>query len=131
MKKFYVLHLDDSKMFTSLFKQIIKSEKKINYRSINDPNKLILSLEKKIPDLLILDLMLDSDNNPEIGVNLIKEIKNNEKFSKLKIVAMTTNLEKGPEKELKGLVVDFIRKDFAPSRITTRIMKLLEIKNGR
>lgn len=79
-------------------------------------------LQKKIPDLIILDLMLpDAD-----GFDVCKELKKDEKFSAIPIIMLTA---KGDETDrVLGLEFgadDYVVKPFSPRELAARVKAVL------
>lgn len=79
-------------------------------------------LRKKLPDLIILDLMLpDAD-----GFDVCKELKRNEQFSAIPIVMLTA---KGDETDrILGLEFgadDYVVKPFSPRELVARVKAIL------
>lgn len=79
-------------------------------------------LNKNIPDLVILDLML-----PDIdGFEICKEIKKNEKFKNVPIIMLTVKNKE--EDKIFGLEIgadDYITKPFSPRELVARVNAVL------
>ncbi|MFP4081990.1 MAG: response regulator [Candidatus Aminicenantes bacterium] len=87
-----------------------------------DAESLYRFIQKTIPDLLILDLMLpDAD-----GVDICKYLKKEEKFSSMPIIMLTA---KGEETDkILGLELgadDYVTKPFSPKELVARIKAVL------
>ncbi|MCK5052137.1 MAG: winged helix-turn-helix domain-containing protein, partial [Candidatus Cloacimonetes bacterium] len=79
-------------------------------------------LEKKIPDLIVLDLMLpDAD-----GFDVCKDLKKNERFASIPIIMLTA---KGDETDrILGLEFgadDYVVKPFSPRELVARVKAVL------
>ncbi len=83
---------------------------------------MVRALAQKVPDLLILDLMLpDAD-----GLELCKKLREQERFRKLPIVMLTAKVTLGDR--IQGLdygADDYITKPFAPNELVARINAVL------
>ncbi len=90
------------------------------------PQKFLKFIEKKIPDLIILDLML-----PEIdGIEICKQLKKSSKFSNIPIIMLTA---KASETDVVlGLELgadDYITKPFSPRELVARVKAVLRRKD--
>ncbi len=83
MKK--ILIIDDDVDFVNAIKLLLESK---NYTVISATNseKALISIEKEKPDLIILDVMMDS---PDEGFQFAYKIRSSEKFKNIPIL-MTT-----------------------------------------
>lgn len=83
---------------------------------------MITMLAQKVPDLLILDLMLpDAD-----GMELCKKLREQDKYRKLPIVMLTAKVTL--EDRIQGLdygADDYVTKPFSPSELIARINAVL------
>lgn len=89
-----------------------------------DGKEGLLKIEKKIPDLLLLDIVLPSLT----GWEILREIKRNKKFKNLKVVILS-NLSQREEVE-KGLNLGaakyLIKAHYTPSEVVEEIKKILK-----
>lgn len=90
-----------------------------------DAGSFLEFLERKVPDLVILDLMLpDAD-----GFDVCRELKRNEKFSHVPIIMLTA---KGEETDkVLGLELgadDYVTKPFSPKELIARVRAVLRRK---
>jgi len=87
---------------------------------------LLAALPKKIPDLLILDLMLpDMD-----GFDICKEIRKNDNISSLPIIMLTAKND--VTDRVLGLEFgadDYVVKPFSPRELTARVKAVLRRQN--
>lgn len=83
---------------------------------------MIRALSYRVPDLLVLDLMLpDAD-----GMELCRTLRSEDKYRKLPIVMLTAKA--GMEDKLQGLdrgADDYVTKPFAPQELVARIKAVL------
>jgi len=86
--------------------------------TMNSGMRLINILEKRIPDLILLDV-----NMPDMdGFSVIKKLKANERFSHIPVIFLTAKTDN--TSELEGLslgAVDYITKPFSPPLLCKRI----------
>jgi len=67
-------------------------------------------IEKKMPDLVITDMEMPDEND---GLNLIKKIKENDKYKDIKIIAISGSLEKYESRLLEYIEArDMLAKPF-------------------
>ena len=89
-----------------------------NVITLNSGVRLLNMLEKKAPDLILLDIEM-----PEMdGYEVISHIKNNKKFAHIPVIFLTAKTD--TESELKGLslgAVDYITKPFSPPLLLKRM----------
>ena len=88
----------------------------------HDGREAIDLLEREIPDIILLDVMM-----PRLdGYQTIEEIKKNEKFNRIPVVFLSA---KGQQIDIaKGLAMgatDYIVKPFKPSDLVNRVRKIL------
>ena len=89
-----------------------------NVITFNSGTRLLKSLEKKIPDLILLDVEMPEMN----GYETIKHIKNNKMFEHIPVIFLTAKNDS--ESELEGLslgAIDYIIKPFSPPLLLKRI----------
>ena len=94
----------------------------VEYGGFLDAEKFFVFLGKKIPDLIILDLMLpDMD-----GFEICKYLKRNNRFSAIPIIMLTA---KGEETDkILGLELgadDYVTKPFSPKELAARVKAVL------
>lgn len=98
--------------------------KRSNFRtnSFYDAKSFISFLHNKIPDLVILDLML-----PDIdGFELCKKIKNDPKYSYIPVIILTARGEETDR--VLGLEIgadDYVVKPFSPRELVARVKAVL------
>ncbi|MCL2357286.1 MAG: response regulator [Defluviitaleaceae bacterium] len=111
-----VFLLDDNEVNLATGKKIL-SEKHTAVTFSSD-TMLFKALEKRIPDLILLDIEM-----PEIsGYEVIERITSNELYRHIPVIFLTANNKE--DAELKGLsmgAVDFIAKPFSPLLLLKRI----------
>ncbi|MBN1521100.1 MAG: response regulator transcription factor [Candidatus Aureabacteria bacterium] len=87
-----------------------------------EAEKFFKFLEKRIPDLIILDLMLpDTD-----GLDVCKFLKSKEKYSSVPIIMLTAKAEETDK--IIGLELgadDYVTKPFSPKELVARVKAVL------
>ena len=81
-------------------------------------DKLFKYIEKTIPDMIILDLMLNETD----GFEVCKQIRNNEKYANIPIIMLTAKNEETDK--IIGLEIgadDYVTKPFSPRELIARI----------
>jgi len=108
--------VDDNPINLNTGKTVL--EKKYTVVTIPSGDKLLLTLQKVKPDLILLDVEM-----PEMsGYDVIKKLKANPETAEIPIIFLTAKTD--PENELMGLslgAVDYITKPFSPALLLKRI----------
>ena len=119
-----ILVVDDSGFNLKLVMNILKPH--FDVVCANSGVVALDILEKKIPDLIILDYHM-----PEMdGFEFIDKIKEREKYKDIPIIMLTADDNK--EIELRGFqagVMDFVTKPFVPEIILQRVGRILELSS--
>ncbi len=122
-EKYDVLHLDDNPDITERMEKLF-IDIDLNYRyahTIKDTWKL---LKERIPDLLIVDLMLEDNGDATTGANFIKNVS--KIFTDLKIMVLSARGDQSLRKDLEEYVTFFETKIFKPSTYKEKIVFILE-----
>ena len=96
--------------------------------TFNSGARLLKILEKKIPDLILLDVEMPEMN----GYDVIKFIKNKKEADRIPVIFLTVRNDS--ESELEGLslgAIDYIIKPFSPSLLRKRIEVHLLIESQK
>ena len=93
----------------------------------NDGRRAIELLDKRVPALVILDLMLpDMD-----GIDILKKIRSEKATSFLPVILLTARAEEADR--ILGLEMgadDYVVKPFSPRELVLRVKKLLDSRSG-
>lgn len=91
---------------------------------ITEAEKLLATLKKKLPDLLVLDLVMPEKN----GFEILKEIRDDRRIKDLRVVvASNLSQESDKEKVKKYGVVDFfVKADLSVSEMVEKIKTSLK-----
>ena len=73
MPEYSILHLDDNPMFLEQMTVLMDFDSSIRYRPVQYPEDAKTELEKELPDLLIVDLMLKNDWDARDGSVFAKD----------------------------------------------------------
>ena len=136
MKKYTILHIENSQNYLNVMKRLFNHDKDFDYQprhviSGEDAWKKVETMSS-LPDLLIVDIMLDNDNDPRPGVDFIRRIKTHERFKDLMIIALTATTKSSPRKILEGegLVARYYTKTFRPTKWKEEIRVILKGSEG-
>jgi putative two-component system response regulator len=120
MKTIFIV--DDSDTNLSTAETALEDD--YNIMTMPSAAKMFLLLEKKVPDLILLDIEM-----PEMdGFQTIKKLKSNELWSDIPVMFLTGRID--TEIEAKGFdlgAIDFITKPFFPPVLIHRIKTQLDI----
>ena len=84
--------------------------------------KVVEIVEKIMPDLVLLDMMLPIKD----GMMILEELKSNEKVKNIPVIVLSVHAEE--QKVLQAFnigAVDYIQKPFSTAELATRIRKAL------
>ena len=115
-----VLLVEDNVSLLNFMSSLLEDEYKII--TAKNGEEGVQTALKKIPDLIITDLMMPKLN----GIELCSQLKNDEKTSHIPIIMLTGKT--GPENEIAGLqsgVEEYITKPFNPKTFQIRIENIL------
>jgi putative two-component system response regulator len=96
--------------------------------TLNSGEKLLAMLEKKIPDLVLLDVEMPQMN----GYEAMKAMKEDDRYDKIPIIFLTAKSD--IKSEMEGLslgATDYIYKPFSPPLLQKRIEVQLLIKDQK
>lgn len=118
-----ILLIEDDPFLVEIYTTKLK-EAGFQIQTALDGKEGLLKMEKKLPDLLLLDIVLPSLT----GWEILREIKKNEKLKNLKIIILS-NL--GQQEEVEkginlGAVKYLIKAHYTPSEVVAEIKKILK-----
>ena len=122
-KKTKVLIIEDDAYIMEMYK--IKFEfSDFEVISANDGAMGLKILEKKKPDIILLDIIMPKKD----GFSVLKEIKSNPALEKIPVILLTNlgqreNIEKGLE---LGAASYIIKAHFTPSEVVKKVREVLE-----
>ena len=99
-----ILHIDDSSIFIRNTKRLLLQKLDVSYDYVNNTSELYNYLSHNtIPEIMIVDLMLENDFDTEPGKKLIEALA--KKYPQIKLVVLTGN----PDTELQEYLFPMIR----------------------
>lgn len=127
MKK--ILIVDDDPFILDIYSRYLKKEG-YNVEIANNSSKALEKITNNHPDLLILDLNLNINNpGPRDGLDILKQIRENQKSKDLKVIVFSNYNEKDyPEisdMSHLGVLKRFIKVQITPQEISEEIKKIL------
>ena len=117
MKK--ILVVDDNPEILYAIKQGFFTE--FDILTAESGKKCFRHLESKIPDLILLDIMMPDMN----GWEVIKRLKESEKWKDIPIIIITARHDESVKKAGEFYAEDFIEKPFITNDLKRRINKIL------
>lgn len=107
VSKRLVYLIDDEEGIHDFFKQIFKNIEGFEVISFSSGTDALISMGKQIPEIIIVDIVM-----PDIdGIQVIKNIRAKESYSKIHIVSISADIDK-KEKSLKAGANVFLKKPF-------------------
>jgi two-component system phosphate regulon response regulator PhoB/two-component system alkaline phosphatase synthesis response regulator PhoP/two-component system response regulator VicR len=131
-----ILIIEDDRDLVDTFRIVLES-KNYEVRAAYDGKEGYSRIEEKLPDLIILDVMMATDTE---GFDLAYKLQNKPKFRDIPIVMVTSfpqaMAQKGPEKFQHILgeswpVSFFIEKPVDPEKLLTTIENILQEENQK
>jgi len=125
-----ILIVEDDRDLVSSMRVVLES-KQYQVREAYNGKQGFAKIEEKIPDLIILDVMMSTETE---GFDLAYKIQNTPQFSKIPILMLTSfprkMMEEGPEKFQHILgefwpVAKFIEKPVEPGELLSAVANLL------
>ncbi len=117
-----VLVIDDNFDIRSLISEILK-DKNYHVREAANFNQAIFEIDKKLPDIAVIDVKLDKGDKD--GIELLKKIKSISDLVPVIMISGHANVEMAVE-SLKLGAYEFITKPFAPEQLLNFISRGLE-----
>ncbi len=118
-----ILLVEDDVFVSDIYQTKISSE---GYEVILAENGLeaIKKLEKSIPDLILLDIIMPYMD----GMETLRKIKSEEKWKKIPIILLTNLSDKEKIEETLGVGADdfLIKSHFTPSEVISKVNMLLK-----
>jgi DNA-binding response OmpR family regulator len=93
---------------------------------VSDPTKAIESLNKEIPDLILLDIMM-----PEInGFELFEQIKQEDKLKNIPIYIWSNLAQKKDKERADKIKVDgyLVKSEYTPADLALKVKELINKK---
>ena len=122
-----ILIIDDNADIRNILKDLI-SDAGYKTRIAANYNQALLEIDKKLPDVAIIDVKLDKGDND--GIELLNHIKNKNKDIPVIIISGHANIEMAI-KSLKSGAFEFIQKPFDQERLLNFVKRAVENYNLR
>ncbi|MDD6810733.1 MAG: response regulator [Lachnospiraceae bacterium] len=121
-KRAHIMLVDDDEINCKAVTSMLQEE--YNVSAVQSGQKALEQLKEYQPDLMLLDVhMPDMD-----GHDLIRILKNNEKYADIPVIFLTSDEDENTE--VQGFsegAIDFLRKPFRKDVATQRIQRILEL----
>jgi len=128
-EKFLVLIIDDDDLFRQYAKFILEKQLNIEVVAVKTPKDGFEFLEKRLPDLLILDMEMPVMD----GYTFLRRIRNDKSLEKLRVIPCTALASKDLFASLLRLGIDdYILKPVTDKVLVAKVSKILDfIKKTR
>ncbi|QFY41724.1 phosphate regulon transcriptional regulatory protein PhoB [Candidatus Methylospira mobilis] len=126
MTEINVLVVEDEEAIREMLVMVLETAE-MEVRAVADTQQALEELDKRIPDLIILDWMLPGMS----GVEWARRIKKDDLFADIPIILLTARGEE--EDKVRGFDVgvdDYLTKPFSPRELQARIKAILR-RTGR
>ena len=117
-----ILVIDDNFDIRNLISEILK-DKNYNVREAANYNQAVLEIDKKLPDIAVIDVKLDKGDND--GIELLLHIKKKNSDIPVIIISGHANIDMAI-KSLKSGAFEFIQKPFDKDRLLNFIKRAIE-----
>ncbi len=117
-----ILIIDDNPDIRNILKDLI-SDVGYKTRVAANYNQALIEIDKKLPDVAIIDVKLDKGDND--GIELLSHIKNKNKDIPVIIISGHANIEMAV-KSLKNGAFEFIQKPFDQERLMNFVNRAVE-----
>jgi len=117
-----ILIIDDNADIRSILNELI-SEEGYKTRLAANFNQALIEIDKKLPDVAIIDVKLDKGDND--GIELLNHIKKKNKDIPVIVISGHANIEMAI-KSLKSGAFEFIQKPFDKERLMNFIKRAVE-----
>ncbi len=126
-EKYTVLIVDDMPENIQVLSSILYQQS-VNIAIAQSGQEALHIVEKKAPDLILLDVMMPGMN----GFTVCEQLKGNAETRHIPIIFLTARAQ--PDDVVKGFecgAVDYITKPFNPTELLSRVFTHLELKRAR
>lgn len=118
-----ILIIDDDELTRMLIKRILEREFKLKTVTFGNGLEGLEYAQNNQPEMIILDLMLPGMN----GFEVLKELRNNETFSEVKIILVSAKSRSDDIERGFDLTADeYITKPFQPKEFVARVRRLMK-----
>ena len=117
-----ILVIDDNPDIRSLVSNILR-EKNYEVRTAANYDQAVFEINKKLPDLAIIDIKLDKADKD--GIDLLKLVTNKDKLTPVIMISGHANVQMAVD-SLKLGAFEFIQKPFSPERLLNFLNRAVE-----
>ena len=118
-----ILFVEDDSFLVDIYVTKLK-EIGLSVTTAVDGEECLRKIEKQVPDILLLDIVLPHNN----GWEILRKIKKNDKYNKVKVIILSNLGQK--EEVKKGLKLGaekyLIKAHYTPSEVVKEIRKILK-----
>jgi len=122
-KKYHILHLEDNPVVTEQLEILFENED-VWYEPVSTEKEAFEILDKTIPHLVLVDLMLIDDDNSDPGEEFIKAAY--VKYPGIKMMVLSNRGDQSLKDKLSPYLVDYEVKIFRPSIYKKQLIELLQ-----
>ena len=120
-----IMMIDDEMITMEIVKTFLEDDGYCNFYLEDKPAQAIESLEKVMPDILLLDLVMPIAS----GFDVLAMVRKHEKFEHLPVVILTSSTETTSKLRALDLgATDFLSKPVDPSELRLRVRNTLAAK---
>jgi len=121
-KIFSIVHLEDSIDVTDLMTLIFENDN-IDYKPVHTVYDAFQCLDKGIPHLMLVDLCLENDIDPEPGMSFIKKAYRS--YPGINMMVLSNRGDLWIRNELEKYIIDYELKIFRPSIFKEKLIEML------
>ncbi|KPA13391.1 Signal transduction response regulator, receiver region domain protein [Candidatus Magnetomorum sp. HK-1] len=122
-KKYHIIHLEDNPDVSEIMSVLFENED-VLYEHVSSTEEAFDVLDKKIPHLVLVDLMLIDDDDAIPGVEFIKQAYN--KYTGIKMMVLSNRGDQSLKEELAPYIIGYEVKIFRPSIYKKQLLELLQ-----
>lgn len=118
-----VLFVEDNKDIRYAVKESLRAlDRRYQFYEAKSEKECFEILEKKFPDLIIMDVMLPHSD----GIKIVDKIKSDKKYKDVKVIYLTARTDTASK--VRGLrnADDYIEKPFDPLELDERIKNVMK-----
>jgi len=123
-KNYHIIHLEDNPDVAERMSVLFENEEDVLYEHVSTVEDAFAVLDKKIPHLLLVDLMLLDDDDATPGVEFIK--KAYDRYPGIIMMVLSNRGDQSLREELEPYIIAYEVKIFKPSIYKEKLLKLLK-----
>jgi len=122
-KKYHIVHLEYNPDVSEIISVLFENED-VLYEHVSSTEEAFDVLDKKIPHLVLVDLMLIDDDDATPGVEFIKQAY--EKYPGIKMMVLSNRGDQRLKETLAPYIIGYEVKIFRPSIYKKQLLELLQ-----